>query len=160
MLSFRTWLRAAEHSRSDLTEGKKKHRPDNRVDDFLDQLIGLAGDMDKASKTKPAPLPTKPTVKASPGEEQLLSLAKVALANLRSSPDYYKTRAADLKAGGNPANNNGKVTRDDAIRAARELGVDFRNVEFDQETFRKGIEAEFNRTSAFSRDYTPEKKVV
>lgn len=158
MLRFRNWLRAAEHDK--LNESKSKRRPDNRVDDFLDQLIGLAGDMDKASKAKPKDLPTKPSVKATPGEQQLLDLAKVVMANLRSSPDYYKTKAADLKAGGAQANNTGKVTRNDAIRAARELGIDFRNTEFDQEAFRKGIEMEFNRRSAFSRDYDPSKRVV
>lgn len=159
MFSFRTWLRTDEHYQCRLIEGKKRHRPDNRVDDLLDQLVGLAGDMDKVSKSKPQ-LPTKPYEKSSPGEEQLVSLAKIALNNLQSNPDYYKKRMADLKAGGTQADNTGKITRNDAMRVARELGVDFQNTEFDQEAFRKGIEAEFNRKSAFSQNYSPDKQVV
>lgn len=113
--------------------------------------------MDKASKSKP--MPEKPTLKSAPGEEELLRLAKIALSNLSKSPDYYKTRQADLKVGGEQPN-NGKVTRDNALRSAKELGINFGDVEFDQEAFRRGIEAEFNRRTAFSREYSPEKSAL
>ena len=164
MLQFREWFEPRDTF--GLTEGKKPHRsgkrgqrPDSRVDDFLNQIVGLAGDLDKASeRSKQRELPQKPTVRATPGEEELLRLAKVALSNLKSSPEYYKQRP-ELTQGGGGAS-NGKVSRKDALRVAKELGVNFRDTEFNQEVFRKAIESEFNRRTAFSREYVPGKPLV
>jgi hypothetical protein len=140
-----------------LDEAVKKTRADHSFDSTVKEIELLKADLLKLSdkKSKQAKLPdaNNPPMKRSPGTEDLLNLAKMALSNLKSAPDYYNTRKQDRTVNGTPSpQSTGKVSRSDAERAARELGVNFRDSKFNQEAFRKAIEFEFNRNTAFDRE--------
>lgn len=144
-----------EKDKSVIDESKKGKKPIRGLDDFLDELMGLKGDLARSFEKKKVAgkLAPKSSPKATAAEGDLLKAAKLALSNLRTAPEFYSTRKADYEAGGEDASASRKVSRSDAIRVAKELGVDFRDAKFTQEAFRRAVASEFGRKSAFSREY-------
>ncbi len=132
---------------------KKVRKPDKSIDGFVDELDFLKKDLNSlADKHKKDREQNKDQVIKKPVkaevDDDLKKAAKEVVSNLSSSPGFYARRVhidrlAGIERGAAPK----KVSRDDARKVAKELGVDFAKVKFTPEAFRKGVEAELRRTN-------------
>jgi hypothetical protein len=129
---------------------KKVRKPDTSMDDFVREMELLKKDLaalaDKKSQDRKTDKskdekPKKP-VKAEVNDD-LMKAAKTVFSNLKSTPGYYIRRDhVDRLMGSEKQPTQKKVSRQDASKIAKEIGIDFEKVQFSPEAFRKGIEAE------------------
>lgn len=122
MLQFNEWVKK-----------KKSKSPDKTVDVFLNQIFGLAKDLDKAEKDKKE---KNKVVSSKVDYKDMLAAARIALTNLNKDFNYYDNKVNNV----NPSLL--KVGTDDVFKIARELKVGFKEGEITPEVFRKAIEKE------------------
>lgn len=142
----------------DKKKGRKKkvvRKPDNRMDDFVREMELLKKDLsaltDKKTKeksSKPQGQDKEQKIK-SEVDADLMQAAEKVLSNLSGSPSYYVRRDhVDRLAGLERPPIAKKVSRQDASKIAKELGIDFSKVKFSPDSFRKGIESEIRGDSS------------
>ncbi len=128
---------------------KKDKKPDTSLDNFVKEIDLLKQDIDRLTVKKKKDQesshekPKKP-VKAEVNDD-LVQTAKVVLSNLKSAPNYYSKRVQVDRLVGSREPITKKVSRQDAIKVAKQLGIDFSKTKFTPEGFRKGVESEIHR---------------
>lgn len=156
-LEFLDWMNQVEAKRtltSPSTYGvappkrkKAVKKPNRQIDDFVKELDLLKKDLDSLHKTRSK---ARSEIPKEVDDDELLRLAKVAMSNLKITPKYYTVRLSDI--GGKETDGpKRKVSKEEARRVARTIGLEFSQVEFTPELFRRALESEVSRAQKDSR---------
>ena len=151
-MEFQDWLQdevrklTSPETYGGIKPKKKGKKPNSNIDGFIKEIDLLKKDLDALDKKKKQDQPEFEAPNIT--DDELLSLGKIALSNLKISPKYYSLRNDETDQA------QRKVSREEAAKIARKLEVDFKTSDFTQETFRKALQSEISRShmkSAFGK---------